>query len=196
MLGKIMTKNGKQDLWQEDFRYTTRAGDKIIFFSDNIWAWLERAESFHDAAQADIHVYLKNTDGKVDPVPAIGCLYRHSIELLLKTIVIVDKRIDGETETFLKEHDLSKLWRESLQSIKNVYREDRNNQIEIENWIKKLERWDKDSKNFRYPSIRKDSFEKTSMYDLISTFERLYERLHDCASGMLNIYGTMDDAHY
>jgi hypothetical protein len=189
----------KRGTWQEDFRYATRIGDRIVFLLDNVWDWLKRAKSFHDAAQATVHSYLRNSDRGIDTVPAIIFLYRHSIELLLKSIVIVDKRIDGEMETFLKDHDLSKLWRESLQSIKNVYREKQNNRIEIETWIKKLECWDKDSMNSRYPSPNKngrdaDNFEKVSMYDLIATCEWLYRRLYDCALGMLEIYNKMNNA--
>jgi hypothetical protein len=191
-----MSKNSKQ-LWQEDFRYTQRIGDRFIFLLDNIWAWIERAESYHEAAGATVHSYLKNSNWEGDTLPAIVFLYRHSIELLLKAIVIVDKRIQGIEEEYLRSHDLSKLWQKSLQSIKNVYRREHDNQIDIETMIKKLESWDSDSMKSRYPSVNKNSkdnecFENISIYQLIATCERLYKHLYDCASGMLDIYGTMD----
>jgi len=195
-----MSKNNKQP-WREDFRYTQPVGDTFIFLLDNIWAWVERAESFHEAAKATVHSYLKNSSWEGDALPAIVFLYRHSIELLLKAIVIVDKRIQGEEERYLWSHNLSELWQKSLQSIKNVYREEHDNRIDIETMIKKLESWDNDSMKSRYPFVKEhdkdaDSFKNISIYQFIANCERLYRRLYDCASGMLHIYGTMDDVQY
>jgi hypothetical protein len=191
--------NNNKPPWREDFRFAQKVGDRFIFFMDNMYVWLNFADSFHNAAQSTIHAYFKNNRiREANPIPAIGCLYRHSIELLLKTIVIVDKRMQSIEEKYLWDHDLSKLWNQSLQSIKNFYREEHFNQMDIEKMIKKLERWDKDSMHFRYPFVYEtvenaDSIEDISIYQLSATCERLYRRLYDCTLGMLEAYGSMDD---
>jgi len=192
----------KRETWQEDFSRSLKMGPMLVHF-DNIQLWLDRAEAFHDAAQATVHSYLKDPDGKVDPVPAIGFLYRHSIELLLKAIVILGKRSSTDQESFLLSHNLTKLWEESLQAIIQVWPnndEGRQND-QVETWIKKLEDWDEKGFSFRYPMIEVNSkdtnrLDNTTLYDLIVTCERLYRWLARCGEGMLNILGMQNESDW
>ncbi|MCK4914437.1 MAG: hypothetical protein KAI59_01165 [Planctomycetes bacterium] len=193
-------KNKKRGSWPEDFRHATKVGGRIFLWMDNTNLWLDRAKDFHDAAQVTIRYCLRNPDTEINSVYAVGFLYRHSIELILKAIVIIGKRIDQKTETFLLSHNLSALWNESLQIIGDVWRdEDKSWNNQIETWIKKLEDLDVTGFNFRYPITNENgkeinSIESISIQDLTNICEQLYQQLYDCASGMLDIYSTMDNA--
>jgi hypothetical protein len=186
-----MGKN-KRDFWHEDLRYATTMGDRIVLWLDNTHAWFDIAEGFHDSAQATVHTYLKNPDGKVDPVPAIGFLYRHSIELLLKSIVIVQKRADREPEKFLVSHDLEHLWKEAIVAVDKIFpgettMEERDR---LGTCIARLSQWDPDATYFRYPSLRQTTCSRESsqtrpeLRELIWICERLHRWLRRVCEGM------------
>lgn len=188
-----MGKN-KRDCWEEDGSYCLEMGPMILYF-DNIQPWLDRAESFRDAAQATICEYMGNSEGKVNPLNAIGFLYRHSIELLLKAVLISGKRISGKPEDFLLSHSLSRLWKESLVAIEEVWPEEntKSEHRRVAGWIGELEKWDPTGFGFRYPSMKGTTINNLTVKDLIATCESLYKWLVDCVSGMLDTHSMQDE---
>lgn len=196
-----MSKN-KRDYWAEDLSRGIKIGDKILLLQDNITFWLDTAEAFYDAARSTIREYMENPDGKIHPVQPVGFLYRHAIELLLKAIVITGKRIDGELESFLQSHNLPKLWVKARAAIESLWgRETPKTELDqakreydqVEGWIKKFYAWDETGCGFRYPNKKGEN--TVTIEELGATAEPLYKWLYECASGMLDVYGTMEEVN-
>ena len=184
----------KHGRWVEDFRYSSNMGDRILLHADNFIGWVNLAESYHDAVRVTLHSFYRDPEGKVSPVSVTGFLYRHAIELILKAIVIVGKRSEDVREEFLQSHNLSALWKESLNAMKRMYRYDgRSSSLDqIEEWIAMLEVWDNDATCFRYPNLKNNSKQPPRLHELVWICEHIYRRLILCFEDMWNRYAQRE----
>lgn len=84
-------------------------------------------------------------------------LYRHYIELALKEITIMTKKLLGEKENFEKIHGLNSLWEEARMALETLYKEEKYKEYldGIESYINQFEEIDPTSQSFRYPFGKK-----------------------------------------
>jgi len=87
---------------------------------------------------------------------AVGALYRHYVELLLKVLIILGRRIRHEDSTFLKTHDLIRLWDEARSSMFAIWpnpdEPERQALDRATQHIKWFAEHDPNNQAFRYPS--------------------------------------------
>jgi len=89
---------------------------------------------------------------------AAGALYRHSVELLLKVLVILGRRIQGKPSSFVKTHALERLWAEVRAEVLAIWPKQKADERaaldRATQHVKWLDTHDPDSTAFRYPSAQ------------------------------------------
>ncbi len=134
-------------------------------------------------------------------------LYRHHIELTLKSIIrtackLLDELVTDIGSGILSQHDLSKLWALGRPLLNQVHKMADNlafppDDLEgIDSYIRQMHEHDPDGQRFRYPTTRKGTpslrsgLTRISIRDLSSTLERLADYLE----GIDNWFGDLIDA--
>jgi len=130
---------------------------------------------------------------------AVGALYRHYVELLLKVVIILGRRIQQEESSFPGTHDLKNLWEEARAGMVAIWpnrneheREALDRAAQHIEWL--VER-DPDSQAFRYPSP--DGLSKENalpiMEDLRGHVAPLGNYLRSVAVGMWDVRGEQQN---
>jgi hypothetical protein len=95
---------------------------------------------------------------------AVGTLYRHYVELLLKLIVVLCQRLGSKESSFPKNHDLNMLWDEARDACLGLCPKPNVEDQEALNVAEKQVRWlsehDPSSQVFRYPALEGTSKDK------------------------------------
>jgi len=166
-----LPENGKSiDAWERDSKYIV----KVFATSDLMQSFYEYSKCFYFAAHTTAKFLL--TDA-VHPVALdryifpLAFLYRHSIELIMKSIVFQYVHSDAERTAFIKDtfHDLSAI----LKVVENISQNRRPcNEL---NWIRSyfanISQVDKESDSFRYPfHLHKEKDNLVSLFRIKSVF--------------------------
>ena len=130
---------------------------------------------------------------------AVGSLYRHHIELLLKVLILLGRRLAGEGSSFPKEHDLRVLWAEARGAIANNPDESIRISLEDANQrIGKLADIEAETQELRYP-LPGDEFDKilASREELRNLACPLGDFLAECAVSLWRqrLKQRMDKCH-
>jgi hypothetical protein len=91
---------------------------------------------------------------------AVGNLYRHHIELLLKVVILLGRRLAGEESSFPRTHSLERLWGEARYAIENnIGHSIKISLDDADQRIRKLAQVEAKTQELRYPSSG-DEFDK------------------------------------
>ena len=122
---------------------------------------LEALHSLSDAAVDRAYECLSESDGPIDwfgLTCAVGELYRHYVELLLKVVVILTRRIQNEESSFPRTHDLRTLWQVAHSRMRAIWPnrdgetpEAFDRATEHVSWLAGV---DPNAQSFRYPSAQ------------------------------------------
>ena len=145
--------------------------DETLFVSATDWqhnACVSRfptfghyAYSFYESARALAEtVGSKERDIYLDAaIYPITFMYRHYVELSLKHIIAMLRRIEESRNGYPKIHDLTALWAECRRLLVQHYSVKEIPGLEgMERCVSELARHDPDSMSFRYPTDRDGNF--------------------------------------
>lgn len=126
--------------------------------------------------------------------PAVFCL-RHSLELLLKGVVlcnIKDRKVQNQA---LKSHDLSMIWH--LCQERNIVAHSNRNGW-LTKYLKSISEWDRNEAEYRYEfSVQFDEQIKGQSINLEDTFSKLImaynEIIRECEVDQLELTGLEED---
>lgn len=136
-------------------------------------------------------------------------LYRHSIELILKAIIVTDYLLENydyeKMKDKLRGHSLESLWSKTENVIRKYYKKDVEKNIKQLEFARKAVReidfTDKDSTIFKYPYDRElekqsvGSGESSYAIDYVylkNKIEELFDFLSGCFHGLFHIYENQE----
>jgi hypothetical protein len=115
------------------------------------------ATCYKDAADALARTAAPNTsDLFLDrAILPIVFLYRQHIELLLKDIIDIARRIEGEGSGYPKNHNLKNLWDNAIRLLRQHYGQDTPKELDyVQACVDEFQHHDPGSMAFRYPTDR------------------------------------------
>jgi len=135
-------------------------------------------DGFKKAANYLSEQIIKNPNEIDYFIYPIVYLYRHYIELALKEITIMSKKLIGEEENFDKIHGLNSLWKKARQNIETLYTKEKYKEDldGIESYIGQFEDIDPTSQSFRYPFGKKGDIILNK--DLTINLQLLYDKMN------------------
>jgi len=188
----IRHENGTYQDFAQDIRILTNRSEAFRWAGDVV---VERAFSEGlDTLNANEHLRQIGLGScKYPDLPfAVGNLYRHQIELLLKVIIVLGCRLIGKKGSFPQTHDLGELWDEAKPAIEgNGVQAKALTVDEAETRIAELATIERGTTEFRYPadSVGWDGL-RSGMEDLRQLVAPLGEYLSECA---LNLWRQRRD---
>lgn len=119
------------------------------FYGDDL-SWERYTDSYKNVADRLVEWYVEEyrVDSLVYP---IMFLYRHHLELQLKSLLRNLYSFHGHQWNLQKTHDLVKLWHEVRPLMEEICLQDTEDNDHIEARIKEFSQIDPDSESFRYP---------------------------------------------
>jgi len=164
--------------------------------------WAAYAEGYKKAADILVQRVQDTASDQDFLVYPVCFLYRHYLELRLKSLIMVGQQLRRKNLQFPKHHEVWKLWRESRAVLEQTWPDGPKIDLDnVEACIREFADVDRSSITFRYPSA-KDGKENLSnvthisLRNLSQVMGRLASLL-DCAfdgmSEMLCIRGQAED---
>ncbi|TAL61319.1 MAG: hypothetical protein EPN88_14885 [Bacteroidetes bacterium] len=147
-----------------NFIYNAYADSSAKKFHGYIWGYKESFKIMINEAIKNPEIY---PDILIYP---IMFNLRHTIELQLKELIIIGKKINRKIPNFPPTHDIWQLWSEAKKYIETEWKNQEEEISNVENIIIELSRLDESSFVFRYPSNKKGlpSLKKSEVIDLIN----------------------------
>lgn len=156
------------------------------------------AEDYQGAGVAIVNaIFDSNGNARLEDFahyPAVFCL-RHSLELLLKGVVLSGVKDNKIQNQALKSHDLSMIWN-ICQKQKLVTHSNRNGWLT--KYLKSISEWDRNEAEYRYEfSVQIDEQVKGQSINLEDTFSKLImaynEIVRECEVDQLELTGLEED---
>lgn len=107
--------------------------------------------SYRQAAEAYFEWVAKARPNPTYMLWPLAFLWRHHIELSLKSIISLGWKLEGQRRGFPEGHGLLRLWREAKPYIERTGPEDSSELVNVEQNIMEFDRIDPGSTGFRYP---------------------------------------------
>jgi hypothetical protein len=178
--------------WQADARVAS-GFDDIIY-----------QDGYRQAALHLVEYVCDKENGQNFLVYPIIYLYRHHIELTLKSIIraaysLLDQALTGKSSETLTQHDLSKLWAVARPLLNPVCEMADHSAFPlddlegIDSYIRQLHEHDRDGQSFRYPTTKKGTPSLRSGLNQINIrdFSNALEKLADYLEGTDNWFGDL-----
>ena len=175
-----------------DWQHTAQTGQN--WYSDDIGHWHDYVFGYREAAKRVIQGAIgQDPRGMLDVlVYPVVFLYRHHVELALKTIIRVGRRYNDEEQEDLGQHGLTSLWQKARKIIEEHWHKDSNGEVDAtEKLILELDKIDPGSFAFRYPEKRDGSKTlpgpvQANLRHFGEIAERMSNFLDSCFQGLWN----------
>jgi hypothetical protein len=181
-----------------------RSGDRVFVSGEDAetdawlkWCgdarWTAHAEGYKKAADLLVEQTKQDMVGQDYVIYPVGFLYRHSLELYLKSLIMVGQQLRGKNPRFPKHHELWELWQEARAVLEDTWPNDPKADLDnVEVRIRQFVDVDPFSEAFRYPSARngKESLSQMTHINLRNLKEvvgRLIGLLDSAFWGMVEI---------
>lgn len=187
-----------------------QSGDKLFVSTEgaeNAWLkwrgddkWFAYAEGYRKAA--DLLAKQSSIDSsEIDfLVYPIGFLYRHYLELRLKSLIIVGLEVLGKRHEFRKNHDIEELWKKTRAVLQEVWPNGSKTDLDnVDACIHEFAHTDPISEAFRYPTTKDGkqtlaNLKHIDLANLSKVMERLSGLLDSALDGMLEMLSTKCEA--
>ena len=202
--------NEYDDLLISNIR-TPKLEDKL-FIRDEDWWMNARLDIYHDPTELYIIGYKEAADLLVETVAEqkgtadslifpIVFIYRHYIEIRLKSLLIYGYSLQDKEYKQKSEHSLFKLWEKVRELLIEIFpNEDNDNMKAIDLLIKQIEEVDPGSTSFRYPkdfkgnnSLQLDSIPRVNLRNLSEVIDAISVILEGAVCGISEYQGYKSD---